>query len=158
MIKSLPYLLIAALLTACGGGGDSSGSAPASAAAPAPAAPAPAASAPVALATPPAPTGANYTAGRMTTDTSGGNYQIGFNNTTDLTVGGNLNSFWVGAAQPGGTVTVGGASNTFVFKPSATPATVTVTGSANTFYLPEGSKITLTGAGAAMSTVKYYKP
>ncbi|MGJ9417251.1 hypothetical protein ACHAC9_05700 [Massilia sp. CMS3.1] len=57
---------------------------------------------------------------------------------SDLTVGGNLNNFWVGAAQAGGTVTVGGASNTFVFKPSATPATATVTGSANTFYFPEG--------------------
>lgn len=159
MIKSLPYLLIASLLTACGGGGgDPSEPAPASAAAPAPAAAMPAATAPTVLATPPAPAGANYSAGRMTTDTSGGNYQINFNSMTDLTVGGNLNSFWVGAAQPGGTVTVGGASNTFVFKPSATPGTVTVTGSANTFYLPEGSKITLTGAGAAMSTIKYYKP
>ncbi len=135
MIKSLPYVLIAALLSARGGGGGSSGTAPA---------------------TPPAPTGSNYSAGRMTTDTSGGDYQIGFNKVTDLTVGGNLNSFWVGAAQPGGTMTVTGASTTFVFKPSATPATVT--GSANTFYLPEGSKITLTGAGAAMSTIKYYKP
>ncbi len=51
-----------------------------------------------------------------------------------------------------------GASNTLVFKPSASPAAVTVTGSANTFYLPEGSPITLTGPGAAMSTVKYFKP
>lgn len=94
----------------------------------------------------------------MNTDVSANSYQINFNGVTDLTVGGNLNSFWVGAAQPGGTVTVGGASNTFVFKPSATPATVSVTGSANTFYFPEGSAIKLTGSGAAMSTVKHYKP
>lgn len=94
----------------------------------------------------------------MTADTSGGNYTISFRGVTDLTVGGNLNSFWMDAAQPGGTVTVGGASNTFVFKPSATPATVAVTGSANTFYFPEGSTITLSGAGAPMSTIKYFKP
>lgn len=50
------------------------------------------------------------------------------------------------------------ALSPFVFKPSATPATVTVTGSADTFYFPEGSKIALTGAGAALSTIKYYKP
>ena len=94
----------------------------------------------------------------MNTDTSASNYQVNFKGATDLTVGGNLNNCRVGAAQPGGTVTVGGASNTFVLKPGATPATVTVTGSANTFYFPEGSTITLTGPGAAMSTVKYYKP
>ncbi|THC42931.1 hypothetical protein C2862_15200 [Massilia sp. Mn16-1_5] len=94
----------------------------------------------------------------MSTTASSGDYQLSFKGATDLNVGGNLNRFWIDAAQAGGTVTVGGGQNTFVFKPSATPATVTVTGSANTFYFPEGSKIALSGAGAAQSTVKYYKP
>ena len=155
MIKSLSTALVAALLTACGGGG---GGGTTSAVAPASAAPPPPASTAPVLATPPAASGVSMTTGRMNTDVSANSYQVNFNGATDLTVGGNLNNFWIGAAQPGGTVTVTGASNTIVFKPSATPATVTVTGSANTFYIPEGSAVKLTGPGAAMSTVKYYKP
>jgi hypothetical protein len=161
-IKSLSAVLVATLLSACGGGGDSSsGSVPVSAAPPSAAAPnpGPAATSPaVALETPPAATGLSLNAGAFNTNGSGANYQVNFNGATNLTVDGNLNHFWMGAAQSGGTMTVGGASNTFVLKPSATPVTVTVTGSANTFYFPEGSKITLSGAGAAMSTIKYYKP
>ena len=89
---------------------------------------------------------------------NGGNYVVTFNAATDLTLNGDLNSLWLGAAQAGGSVTINGASNTIVFKPTSTPTTVSVTGSANTFYLPEGSAIKLEGSGAAMSTVKYYKP
>jgi hypothetical protein len=77
---------------------------------------------------------------------------------TELTATGDLNNFWVSAAQAGGTVTINGASNTVVFKPSSVPTTVTVTGSANTFYLPEGSPIKIEGTGAAMSSIKFYKP
>jgi hypothetical protein len=94
----------------------------------------------------------------MNVGSSGGDLPISFNGATNLSVSGNLNRFWLSAAQPGGTVTVTGASNTLVFRSSATPTAVTVTGSANTFFLPEGSSIKLSGDGAAMSTVKYYKP
>lgn len=161
MIKPLSCVLVAALVAACGGGGDSSGSAPVAAAIPPPAAaaPAPAATSPaVVLETPPAAPGLTISAGRMNIATSGGDYPVSFNGSTNLEVSGNLNRFWVTAAQTGGEATISGASNTFVFRPSATPAMVMVTGSANTFFLPEGSAIKLAGAGAAMSTVKYYKP
>lgn len=161
MTKILPSLLIAALLTACGGGGDSPATSPASAAAtPAPAAaPAPApASAPALVTAPAAPAGTNFNVGKFMTTSSAGNYVLNFNATTDLTATGDLNNFWVSAAQAGGTVTINGASNTVVFKPSSIPTTVTVNGSANTFYLPEGSPITIVGTGAAMSSIKFYKP
>lgn len=165
MIKPVSTLLVAALLTACGGGGGDASPAPAPAAAapvPGPAAPVPApapvATAPAVFENPPAATGINLSVGSFNTGTSGGNYQTSFNSATNLTVGGDLNKFWMTAAQPGGTVTVSGHQNTIVFRPSSTPATVTVTGSANTFYLPEGSAIKLEGSGAAMSTIKYYKP
>ena len=114
MIKSLSTVLVAALLSACGGGGDSSpGSAPVSAAPPSSAAPSPgpAATSPVVvLETPPAATGLNLSAGAFNTNGSGANYQVNFNGATNLTVDGNLNHFWMGATQPGGTMTVGGAS------------------------------------------------
>lgn len=83
---------------------------------------------------------------------------VSFNRGTNLNASGNLNSFWLNAAEAGGTVNITGSQNTVVFQPTAIPATVNVTGSANTFYMPEGSPITLSGAGAAMSTIKYYKP
>ena len=167
MKKLLPSLIVAALLTACGGGGSDS---PAPAAAPvataaapaapaAAAAPAPAAPAPVELASAPAtPTGMSYTVGKLTASSTGTNYPVTFNGMTDLVLTGNLNNVWLAAALPGGTVTISGGQNTLVFRPSSTPTTVTVTGSANTFYLPEGSTIKLEGAGAAMSTIKFYKP
>jgi hypothetical protein len=170
MKQFLPLLLIAASLTACGGGGSDSS---ATNTAPAAAAPAPAAAAPVAPVAPaPAPTvtaptlveapvasgAVNMTAGRFSNTASAGNYSVNFSGATDLTINGDLNRMWLGAAQNGGSVTINGASNTIVFKPTSTPTTVAVTGSANTFYLPENSAITLTGTGAAMSTVKYYKP
>ncbi|MFC4932486.1 DUF3060 domain-containing protein [Massilia sp. GCM10023247] len=160
MNKPLMCVLVASLLTACGGGGGASGASAPAAAAPAhAAAPAPAATTPaVVLEAPPAAPGINFNANRMTVGTSGSDYPITFSGATDLTVSGNLNRIWVAAAQAGGTVTVSGANNTIVFRPSAVPVTVTVTGSANTFYLPEGSPIKLEGAGAAMSAVKYYKP
>ena len=93
----------------------------------------------------------------MNIGASGGNYPMSFNNATNLTVSGDLNKFWLTAAQAGGTVTISGNQNTVVFRPSSTPVSVTVTGSANTFYLPEGSAIKIEGTGAAMSTIKYYK-
>jgi hypothetical protein len=155
MIKPLSYVLVAGLLTACGGGGDASSGAAAAAAPPGAAAPAQA----VVLETPPAATSSTIISGRsLNQNSSGGNMSVKFTGMTDLNVGGDLNRLWIAAAQPGGAVTVGGASNTIVFGPSATPTVVTVTGSANTFYLPEGSAIKLSGTGAAMSTVKYYKP
>jgi hypothetical protein len=176
MKQFLPLLLIAASLTACGGGGSDSS---ATNSTPAAAAPAPAAAAPAAPAAPtaaPAPTptptvtaptlveapvatgAVNMTAGRFSNTASAGNYSVTFSGATDLTINGDLNRMWLGAAQNGGSVTINGASNTIVFKPTSTPTTVAVTGSANTFYLPENSAITLTGTGAAMSLVKYYKP
>jgi hypothetical protein len=160
MIKPLSCVLVAALLTACGGG-DSSGSAPPAAATPSPAAaaPAPGATSPaVVLETPPAAPNITIAASRMNIETSGGDYAVNFSGNTHLEVSGNLNRFWVTAAQPGGEATISGGSNTLIFRPGATPAIVTVTGSANTFFLPEGSALKLTGAAAAMSTVKYYKP
>lgn len=93
----------------------------------------------------------------MDVSASGGNYPFSFTKATSLSVSGDLNKFWLTAAQPGGTVSISGNQNTIVFRPSSTPASVTVTGSANTFYLPEGSAIKIEGAGAAMSTIKYYK-
>lgn len=120
--------------------------------------PAPAVTTPVIFENPP-PTflGSSFGGRSSNISASGGNYPISFTGVTDLTVAGDLNKFWLSAAQPGGTVTISGNQNTLVFRPSSTPATVTITGSANTFYLPEGSPIKLEGAGAAMSTIKYYK-
>jgi len=100
----------------------------------------------------------NLTVGTFNNGSSGGTYLVKFSGATNLNLTGNLNSMWISAAQSGGTVTVDGASNTLVFQPTSTPTTVVVSASANTFYLPQGSAITLTGNGAAMSTVKYYKP
>jgi len=172
MNKLLPSLIVAALLTACGGGGDDS---PAPAAAPSSVAPAPA-PAPATTTPPPAPAtsttaetvpyssvpvasgNTTFNVGRLNTTASSSDYVVNFNGATDLTLNGNLNRLWLSAAQAGGTATINGESNVIVFKGNAIPATVTVTGSANTFYLPEGSPIKLEGTGAAMSTVKYYKP
>ena len=89
---------------------------------------------------------------------SGTNYEVNFRGPTELILTGDLNRFWLTAGQPGGSVSIDGASNTFVFAPSVTPASVNVTGSANIFYLPKGSSLTLSGTGAAMSTIKYYQP
>lgn len=94
----------------------------------------------------------------MNTTSASSDYVIKFRAATALTLNGNLNRAWVSAAEVGGSVTVNGESNVVVLTASATPTTVTVIGSANTFYLPEGSPIKLEGPGAAMSTVKYYKP
>ena len=156
MNKPLFCMLIAGLLTACGGGGSDSGPAPLATVPPPPAASVP--PPPVVLEAPPAVAGFSLSAGRLNVGTSGGDYPISFNGVTDLTVSGNLNRIWVSAAQVGGTVSISGATNTIVFRPGAVPVTVSVTGSANTFYLPEGSTIKLEGNGAAMSTIKYYKP
>jgi hypothetical protein len=157
MIKPLSYALVAALLTACGGGGGTSPEAAAAATAAPPPAAAPTQA--VVLETPPPATSSTILNSRsFNQNSSGGNMSVNFTGMTDLNVGGDLNRLWIAAAQPGGTVTVGGASNTIVVGPSATPTVVTVTGSANTFYLPQGSAIKLSGTGAAMSTVKYYKP
>ena len=156
MKKPLYCLLIAGLLSACGGGGGGSNGAPGPLAAVPP--PPVAATPPVVLEAPPAVAGFTLNTGRLSVGTSGGDYPVSFNGVTDLTVSGNLNRVWVSAAQAGGTANISGATNTIVFRPGAVPATVTVTGSANTFYLPEGSTIKLEGAGAAMSTIKYYKP
>jgi len=165
MNKLLPSLILAALLTACGGGGDSPAPAtPTASAAPAPAAaapapaPAPTAAAPVLYENPPPAPGGNFGAGTMNVNGSNGSYPTTFNNTTNLNVTGNGNTFWLTAAAPGGTVIINGSSNTVVFRPSSTPSTVTVTGSINTFYLPEGSPIKLEGTGAASSVIKFYKP
>jgi hypothetical protein len=164
----LPSLVIAALLSACGGGGSDSSattaapvaaaSTPASSATPAASTPATTTTTTALADAPAVPTGTtNLTARTFNNSSSATNYVVNFSGATDLNVVGNLNNLWLGAAQAGGSVTVDGASNTIVFKPTSTPTTVSVTGSANTFYLPEGSAITLTGTGAAMSTVKYYK-
>ena len=103
------------------------------------------------------PPAVNFSGSSFSNGGSGGDYQTRFSGATNLTVSGDLNKFWLTAAQPGGTVTISGNQNTAVFRPSSTPASVMVTGSTNTFYLPEGSAIKIEGAGAAMSTIKYYK-
>lgn len=159
MNKLLPSLIVAALLTACGGGGGGGGSdspPPAATTPPPAAAPAPA-PAPV-LSTRPASPGIGFTAGSMSHGGSSSSIAIQFLRGTNLTVTGDLNTFWLNAAEAGGTVTIGGNQNTIVFQPTAIPASVVVTGSANTFFMPEGSPIKLEGSGAAMSTIKYYKP
>lgn len=83
---------------------------------------------------------------------------INFVGPTNLTIVGYTNSYWISAAEAGGTISIDGNSNLIVLRASATPATVSVIGSGNTFYLPEGSPVVLSGSGAAMSSVKYYKP
>lgn len=156
-----PALLVATFLTACGGGGSDAPapSAPVSTQ-PAPAAAGtPTTTAPVATETPPAaPAGMTYSSASMNVTSSGKDYVVNFNGTTNLTLNGNLNRAWIDAAQSGGSIVVNGESNTLVLKLNATPASVNVTGANNTFYLPQGSAIKIEGTGAAQTTVKYYKP
>lgn len=97
-------------------------------------------------------------AGRVNYQMSGSSSILNFNAATDLTVAGNLNTFWVSASKDGGFASIQGDSNTIIFRPSATPLNITVMGSANTIYLPAGSTIPVNGIGAAMTSVKYYKP
>ena len=165
MKKLIPSLLVAALLTACGGGGSDSPAAATSPSVSVTPTPPPAAAAPTpppatasTVSTRPASPGISITAGSFNTGTSGSSFAVQFNRGTNLTATGDLNSFWLNAAEAGGLVTIGGNQNTIVFQPTAIPASVIVTGSANTFYMPEGSPIKLEGSGAAMSTIKFYKP
>lgn len=172
MTRFLPPLLVAVLLTACGGGDGAPpvaapapvasaptpvpplvGTAPASAPLPAPVVTAPEVSAP-----PPAPPGTGYGTDRLNVHGSGKAYPVHFSGVTELIVVGDLNTVWLTAVRAGGTATITGTSNTFVFGAGAVPASVIVTGAANIFYLPEGSPVKLEGTGAALSTINYYKP
>lgn len=164
MNKLIISLLSVSILAACGGGGggtstpapagpSAQGSAPAqNQPAPAPAAPA------TASETPPAPAGVNYRVRTMSTSTQAGQGTVVFSETTQFTLTGDLNRFWLTATQPGGFIKIFGNSNTIVLNPGTTPDPVTVEGAANVFYLPAGSPVKLTGSGAAQSTIKYYQP
>lgn len=149
---------IAALLAACGGGGSSAGNAatPSSSSTP------PSASSTTPIPTtqtfvaPAAPASASkFTVGGLNEGSTSQNEKVSFTGAVNLTVSGKLNNIWLISAQPGGNATVSGDLNTIVFMPGVT-AQVTVTGSGNTFYLPVGSSVTITGAGAATSTIRYY--
>lgn len=155
----LSSLVAVAMLSACGGGGSDSQETP-TAATPAGEtvpAPTPTTTTPTLVEAPAAPNGMTLNVKNFNQGTSGTSAVVNFTTTTNLKITGNLNSFWISAAEAGGTVSIDGESNTLVLRPTATPTTVSVIGSANTFYLPEGSPIALTGSGAAMSSVKYYK-
>lgn len=158
----LSSLVAVAMLSACGGDGSDSQEAPLAATpaqetTPAPA-PTPTTTTPTLVEAPAAPNGMTLSLKSYTHGSSGTSAVVNFTTTTNLKITGNLNSFWISAAEAGGTVSIDGESNTLVLRPTATPTTVSVVGSANTVYLPEGSPISLTGSGAAMSSVKYYKP
>ena len=161
---------IAVMLAACGGGGDSSSSAPTPTSNAAPPAtssitttPPTSSSTTTAPATqtftpPAAPTSAfKVTTGAFSEGSASQNVVVTFSKAVDLTVSGGLNNIWVNAAAPDGKATVGGDMNTIVFMPGVS-AQVGVTGSGNTFYVPTGASITITGAGAASSTIRNYKP
>jgi hypothetical protein len=151
------------LLAACGGGGSSatgSGTAPTSNAAPTtPGTTTPAPSQTIVTA-PVAPASAlHLTANSYTEGSSGQTTVVKFNNAANLTLSGQLANLWIDAVQPGGGVTISGKLNTLVFAPGLdTTVTVTDTASGNTLYLPVGSAIKVAGAGAARTTVLYYKP
>lgn len=160
---------IAVMLVACGGGGgDSSTSAPVAASStPAPSSTTPPAASSTTTTTTPAtqtftpptaPTSAlKVTTGALNDGNTSSNEVVTFRGAVDMTVSGKLNNIWVNAAQPGGKATVSGDMNTVVFMPGVS-AQVTVTGSGNTFYVPTGSAITITGSGAASSTIRNYTP
>lgn len=167
MTKLPCFLLISVLLAACGGGSDSPSGAARTPSANAsdpdralaqPGADRPTPPRPVTLSTPPTATGVKITARTVNQGGSAANWQTAFSGAVNLNVTGGLNNFWVSAAASGGAITVAGDQNTFVLAPSAQPATISVSGTANTFYVPEGTELNLEGSGAALTTVKYYKP
>jgi hypothetical protein len=159
MNKLLIALASMALLTACGGGGDSSTStgAPVSASAPPPGTvPSPTTNQ---LVTAPVPPGTvvDVSTRALALGVNGQNNVVHFTGAADLTLSGDLNSVWLYAAQKGGTVAVSGKMNTLVFMTDVA-ATITVTGTANTFYFPIGSTLKLEGSGAESSTIRYFQP
>lgn len=166
MSKIYFAIAIVSLLSACGGGGSDSPAVATNAATVTPAAasptPAPVATTPPATAAqltsmPAVAAGATkFSSGSLTQGTSAQVMDMTFNAAVNMTVTGDLNKIWVDAKATGGTATVSGNQNTIVFRPSVT-TTVNVTGSANTFIMAEGSAIKIEGAGAAASTVQYYK-
>jgi hypothetical protein len=162
MNKFLIATAVLILLAACGGGGSSgTNSSPASVGTSAP--PPGNATAPTpqdqVVSAPVAPGSAlNLTAKSYIEGSSGQTTVVKFTGAANLTLSGQLANIWVSAAETGGSVTISGKLNTVVFLPG-TDTTVTVTDSAsgNTLYLPVGSQIKVTGAGAAATTLRYYK-
>jgi hypothetical protein len=160
---------IAVMLAACGGGGDSTGSAPvaSSSGTPAPTStttttppPASSTTSPTSQKfTPPTPPSSalKVTTGSLNEGNTSSVDVVTFRAAVDMTVSGKLNSIWVGANQPGGKATVSGDQNTIVFMPGVS-AQVTVTGTSNTFYVPSDGTVTITGSGAASSTIRNYTP
>jgi hypothetical protein len=162
---------IAVMLAACGGGGgDSTGSAPVATNSSTPAPTSTTTTPPAASSTTTTtPTSQKFTAPtppssalKVTTGSlNEGNTSsvdvVTFRAAVDMTVSGKLNSIWVGANQPGGKATVSGDQNTIVFMPGVS-AQVTVTGTSNTFYVPSDGTVTITGSGAASSTIRNYTP
>lgn len=151
MNKQCSAILLACLLSACGGGDASVVNPPQPVLSDAP-------PPPTVESMPPVP--ANAVNLVSSSFSQGGNAMIArvqFTGAPNLTVLGDLNRMWVSAAAAGGSVTVSGGQNFLVFLPG-TSTTVTVTGAANTLYLPLGSLIRLTGSGIASTTVQHYAP
>ncbi|MDB5961035.1 MAG: hypothetical protein JWP59_2329 [Massilia sp.] len=147
MKKILIPALLAALLSACGGGGSAGGATPSAAA--------PAAQTPIAPAVVTAPPETpSYTLSTPSANLSTDNTSalIKYAGTTNMALQGKGNKIWISDAQAMGTVTVTGSDNVIVFKPASTVASLTVS-AGNTVYLPAGSPIKVEGSGA---TVNYY--
>jgi hypothetical protein len=163
---------IAVMLAACGGGGgDSTGSAPVASSSGTPAPTSTTTTTPPAASstttttptsqkfTPPTPpsSAVKFTTSSINEGNTSSVDVVTFRAAVDMTVAGKLNSIWVSANQAGGKATVSGDQNTIVFMPGV-GAQVTVTGTSNTFYVPSDGTVTITGSGAASSTIRNYTP
>lgn len=167
MSKPCFVMVLAGVLSACGGGSDSpavastASNTPPAVTTPAPTAttpaPAPAGTSTQLISMPAASTGAvKMTAGSVNITNDAQVMDVTFSGAVKGNVTGQLNKLWIDAKLGGGTMGVEGTQNTIVFRPGV-EATVRVTGSANTFIMAQGAAINIEGPGAAASIVQYYK-
>jgi hypothetical protein len=136
LIAALAALMFT--LAACGGGGDSSSGIP--------------------LFVPPVmdPLATVLSGLNITINTSSGDFLVDFTGSGSFTMSGSDNNVFFTANQDGGMVSISGNNNTVVFRVGDTASSLTITGSGNTIYIPLGSSLTVSGAGANSTTVRFY--
>jgi hypothetical protein len=92
----------------------------------------------------------------ITISLSSGDFLVSFSSAGSFTMSGSDNNVFFTANQNGGVMSISGNNNTVVFRSGDTASSLTITGSGNTIYIPLGSSIVVSGAGANSNTVKIY--